>query len=191
MLPMTASSTAGAWVPRSSPCWATSFCAKASASSRDRNAAMWTLYFPTALAARMGAATGAIVAVWVCCLTAFLAISGLGLALPPVTTVELLQLDVSGSAWAVDAVVTAADSGAAGAGGGDPPPKRFEKKPDTEDVELDAGAGAAGATGEASAGPAIANVFEPADSAGAADSAGERTTVAAAAACNPPASTGP
>ena len=52
------------------------------------------------------------------------------LALPSVTTVELLQLDVSGSTWAVDAVVTAADSGAAGAGGGDPPPKMFEKKPE-------------------------------------------------------------
>src|SRR6185437_13549972 len=101
MLPMTASSTVGTWLSSSAPCWATSFWAKASASARDRNAAMWTLYLPFVACALAGGG-GVTTAVWKC----LSCVVGLGSILCSLTTVALLQLDVSGTAGDVEAVVT-------------------------------------------------------------------------------------
>ncbi len=181
MLPMTASSTVGAWFARSAPCWATSCWASASASARDRKAAMWTLYLPCFAAGdrrrrRRRPRPGRVFL-----LTFFVA--------PSFTTVELLQLDVSGSTADVDAVVTVAGGCAGDVAAGAPPPNIFEKKPVTPDgskldVEV---AGGGAADGAASAAGAKANGL----------GAGERllvaadaTTVEEAAACSPPSSTG-
>ena len=113
MLPITASSTTGVRLLSAAPCCVAIFCANASASCRERTAAICTLNFPPEVA--LGA--GCKAACWT------------GLAFffdePVATDVVSLQLDVA-TDGVVDAVVTGAliDAGAP-----DPPPEnKFLKK---------------------------------------------------------------